>query len=203
MKALVIIDLQNDFIPGGTLAVPDGDAIIDSINALQPQFDLVIATQDWHPLDHASFASNHPGKNTFETIDLDGIPQILWPVHCVQNTTGAQFHPDLHTAKIEAIFRKGTNPKIDSYSGFYDNAHLKSTGLTGYLKEKGVSQLYFCGLAGDYCVSYSVKDALQEGFEAFLIEDATRAINDADFEKAKAEIKQLHGKIVSLKNLFD
>jgi len=178
MKALVIIDLQNDFIPGGSLAVHGGDEIVPIINELQHKFELVIATQDWHPLDHFSFAENHSGKKEFEVIKLNGIDQTLWPVHCVQNSKGAAFSPELNSEKIEAIFRKGTNKEIDSYSGFYDNAHLKSTGLSGYLKDKGVTKLYFCGLAADYCVYYSIMDALNEGFEAILIEDATKAISE-------------------------
>ena len=148
MKTLIIIDVQNDFIPGGSLAVPGGDEIVPLINKLQNKFDWVIATQDWHPEKHSSFAINHEGKKEFETIDWKGQKQVLWPVHCVQNSQGANFHPDLETKKLEAIFRKGTDPEIDSYSGFYDNAHLKSTGLAGYLKEKGATELYFCGLSG-------------------------------------------------------
>jgi len=201
MKALVIIDLQNDFIPGGSLAVPGGDEIVPVINELQHKFDLVIATQDWHPLDHSSFAENHSGKKEFEIIELGGVEQKLWPVHCVQNSEGAQFHPELKTTKVEAIFRKGTNTKIDSYSGFYDNAHLKSTGLSGYFKDKGVSTLYFCGLAAEYCVYFSILDALKEGFEAILIEDATRAISQDDFKNAKKAILHAGGKIVTSSEL--
>ncbi|WP_372917669.1 bifunctional nicotinamidase/pyrazinamidase [Salegentibacter sp.] len=197
MKTLVIIDMQNDFVPGGALAVPQGDEIVSLINKLQNKFDLVIATQDWHPEEHASFAESHPGKEEFESIDLNGTDQILWPVHCVQNSEGAEFHPELENAKIEAIFRKGTDPEIDSYSGFYDNAHLKSTGLAGYLREKGAEELYFCGLAAEYCVYFSVKDALQEGFKAVLIEDATRALDQDDFEKAKKDILEKGGKIIT------
>lgn len=197
MRALVIIDMQNDFIPGGSLAVPEGDKLVPIINNLQEKFDLIIATQDWHPQDHSSFAENHSGKKDFEIIELGGIDQILWPVHCVQNSEGAQFHSDLKTQKLEAIFRKGTNKEIDSYSGFYDNAHLKSTGLSGYLNEKGVSQLYFCGLAAEYCVYFSIIDALKEGFETFLIEDATKAISKTEFEKAKKEILHAGGKIIT------
>ena len=195
MRALVIIDMQNDFIPGGTLAVPGGDEIVPIINELQYKFDLVIATQDWHPRDHSSFAENHPGKKEFENIKLNGMDQKLWPVHCVQNSKGAEFHPELQTEKIEAIFRKGTDKKIDSYSGFYDNAHLKSTGLSGYLKDKGINSLYFCGLAAEYCVYFSIIDALKEGFEATLLEDATRAISEAGFKKAKKAILHAGGKI--------
>lgn len=197
MKTLVIIDVQNDFTPGGALAVPNGDEIVPLINDLQSKFDLVIATQDWHPQGHASFASSHKGKNPFDQIDLDGIDQVLWPDHCVQNTTGAEFHPALKTSKIEAIFRKGTNPKIDSYSGFFDNAHLKSTGLTGYLREKGAKELFFAGLAGDYCVYFSAKDALSEGFNVTLIEDGTRALDEENFKKAKADILSKGGKVIS------
>lgn len=197
MKTLVIIDVQNDFIPGGALAVPKGDEIVPLINDLQPKFDLVIATQDWHPKGHASFASSHEGKKPFDQIDLDGIDQVLWPDHCLQNSDGAEFHPDLKTSKIEAIFRKGTNPKIDSYSGFYDNAHQKSTGLAGFLKEKDAKELYFVGLAGDYCVYFSIKDAIKEGFDVTLIEDGTRSLDQESFEKAKEDILSKGGKIIN------
>ncbi|CAL68132.1 bifunctional nicotinamidase/pyrazinamidase [Christiangramia forsetii] len=201
MRGLVIIDVQNDFMPGGALAVPDGDKIVPIVNDLQKKFDLVIATQDWHPSGHASFASSYENSKEFEIIKLDGLDQVLWPEHCIQNTKGANFHPDLDTSKIEAIFRKGTNKKIDSYSGFYDNAHLKSTGLAGYLKEKGVTELYFVGLAAEYCVYFSIKDALLEGFEAILIEDGTRALRDGDFEKIKVDILRKGGKIIDAKEV--
>lgn len=196
MNTLVIIDVQNDFIPGGSLAVPEGDQIVALINKLQEEFDLVIATQDWHPRDHSSFAANHPGKNEFEKIELHGQEQVLWPVHCVQNSDGAKFHTDLKSAKIETIFRKGTSKEIDSYSGFFDNAHLKSTGLAGYLKEKGTDELFFCGLAAEYCVYFSVMDALKEGFSATLIEDATRPLDVEDFQQAKENILKAGGKII-------
>ena len=201
MKALVIIDVQNDFIPGGALAVPEGFKIVELINRLQPKFDLVIATQDWHPDDHSSFAINHPGKKKFEKITWKGCEQVLWPVHCLQNSWGAKLHPELKTAKIEAIFRKGTDPEIDSYSAFYDNGHQKTTGLVGYLKEKGVDELYFCGLAAEICVYFSVIDALDEGFESTIIEDATRALNPADFENAKKNILEKGGKITISVNI--
>lgn len=202
MKTLVIIDVQNDFIPGGSLAVPEGDQIIELINKLQKEFDLVIATQDWHPRDHSSFAANQPGKKEFEKIEVQGREQVLWPEHCVQNSEGANFHPDLNTAKIEAIFRKGTAKEIDSYSGFYDNAHLKSTGLAGFLKEKGAEELYFCGLAAEYCVYFSVMDALKEGFSTILIEDATRPLDEGNFQKAKENILKAGGKIMKSKELI-
>ena len=202
MKTLVIIDVQNDFIPGGALAVPEGDQIVALINKLQEEFYLVIATQDWHPRDHSSFAANHPGKNEFEKIELHGQEQVLWPVHCVQNSDGAKFHSELKSAKIESIFRKGTSKEIDSYSGFYDNAHLKSTGLAGYLKEKGADELYFCGLAAEYCVYFSVMDALKEGFSATLIEDATRPLDVENFQQAKENILKAKGKIIKSRELI-
>ena len=188
MKALLLVDIQNDFIPGGSLEVPQGDQVVDIANRLQEKFDLVIATQDWHPENHISFAKNHQGKKEFEEIDLNGIKQTLWPNHCVQNTKGAEFHPNLRTEKIEAIFRKGTNPQIDSYSAFFDNAHLKNTGLSGYLKEKGVTKLYFMGLAGDICVYFSIKDALDFNFECVLIENGSKPLNPETFAKQKEEL---------------
>lgn len=201
MKALLLIDIQNDFMPGGALAVPQGNEIVPLVNKLQEKFDLVVATQDWHPAGHASFASSHKGKNEFEVIKLDGLEQVMWPEHCIQNTQGAEFHPELNTSAIEAIFRKGTNKKIDSYSGFYDNAHLKSTGLSGYLKEKEVEELYFAGLAAEYCVYFSIIDALGEGFKSILIEDATRALNKDDYEKARIDILRKGGKVIKAAEL--
>lgn len=187
-RALIVIDMQNDFLPGGSLAVEGGDEIIPVINALIPQFELVIATQDWHPADHKSFASQHPGKEVFEVSDLNGLDQVLWPDHCVQNTTGAEFHADLDFGRVEAIFRKGMDREIDSYSGFFDNGQLKTTGLAGYLKEKKVEELHFCGLAADFCVYYSIKDSLNLGFKAVLHSNATRAI---DVENHKKQLEEL------------
>ncbi len=201
MNALVIIDVQNDFMPGGALAVPEGDEILPLINELQDKFDLVIATQDWHPEEHASFASSHKNAKEFEVIKLDGLDQVLWPEHCIQNSHGAEFHTDLKTASIEAIFRKGTNKRIDSYSGFYDNAHLRSTGLAGYLREKKVKNLFFVGLAAEYCVYFSVIDSLDESFNSVLIEDGTRALNKDDFEKSKIEILRKGGQIIQSSDL--
>src|SRR5690625_1898048 len=188
MKALLLIDIQNDFIPGGSLTVPEGDQVVEIANKLQQKFDLVLATQDWHPSNHISFASNHEGKKEFEEIQLGDLKQTLWPDHCVQNTKGAEFHPDLKTNKIEAIFRKGTDPAIDSYSAFYDNAHLKNTGLSGYLKEKGVKTIYFMGLAGDICVYFSAKDALNLGFECIIIEDGSKPLDTEIFAEKKEEL---------------
>ena len=196
MKALVLVDVQNDFIPGGSLEVPGGDRIIEPINRIQEQFELVIATQDWHPPDHVSFASNHEGLKPFDVIDLNGMDQILWPDHCVQGTEGAQFHPNLETNRIEAVFRKGTSPYIDSYSGFYDNGHQKTTGLAGYLREKGARHLYFGGLAADICVYFTIKDAMEEGFKVTLIEDAVCALIDKDYEDRKRDLRELGADII-------
>lgn len=189
--ALLVIDVQNDFLPGGSLAVADGDQVIPVINKLIPQYDLVVATQDWHPANHKSFASQHEGKKMFEEIELNGMTQRLWPDHCVQGTFGGEFHKDLELNTAEAVFRKGMDPEIDSYSGFYDNGHLKSTGLAGYLKEKGVEEIHFCGIAADYCVYFSIKDALLEGFKTVLIEEATKPIDAESFEKQKIELNKL------------
>ena len=202
MKALLLVDIQNDFLPGGALAVPEGDQIIPLANQLQEKFDLVVATQDWHPANHKSFASNHQGKHTFDIIELHGMEQILWPDHCVQGTAGADFSENLNMDKVEAIFRKGMNPEIDSYSGFYDNGHLKSTALADYLRGKQVTEVYLAGLAGDYCVYFSAKDALREGFKAIIIEDATRAIDAVGFERAKADILAKGGSIIQSSSLL-
>lgn len=176
-KVLVLVDIQNDFIPGGALAVDKGDEIIPIVNLLQKKFELVVATQDWHPANHKSFASNNGGKKPGDIIDLNGLPQILWPDHCVQGSEGAEFHKDLHREKWAAIFQKGKNPEIDSYSGFYDNARRGDTGMGAYLKEKGVEQVFICGLALDYCVKFTAMDSESLGFDTMVITDATRAVN--------------------------
>jgi nicotinamidase/pyrazinamidase len=192
MKALILVDIQYDFLLGGALAVPDGDKVIPVANRLQPAFPLVVATQDWHPANHGSFAAAHPGKKPFEQIELNGLPQTLWPVHCVQNTRGAALATSLKQDQIAKIFRKGTDPRIDSYSGLYDNGHRKSTGLGEWLKEQGVKELYVCGLATDYCVRFTALDAVQFGFETRLIEDASRGVNlcPGDVKDAIAEIRR-------------
>jgi len=190
MKTLIIIDAQNDFMPGGALEVKDGDEIVPKINSVFSKFDLIIATQDWHPKDHKSFASNHSGKNTFDTIILNGLEQTLWPNHCVQGSDGAKFHSELNTKPIEAIFRKGMNPEIDSYSGFYDNDHQKNTGLAGYLRDKGADDLYFCGLAADICVYFSMIDALKENFNVSLLKQATKPLNPEEFSIQIDELKK-------------
>src|ERR1043166_9221633 len=165
MHALIIVDIQNDFLPGGALAVPSGDAVIAIINELQSNFPLVVATQDWHPANHGSFAAMHRGKKPFDQIELNGVPQTLWPVHCVQNTPGAALAANLRQEHIVKIFQKGTDPRIDSYSGFFDNGHRKSTGLGEWLKANGVDEVTVCGLAPEYCGKFTVLDAPQSGFK--------------------------------------
>lgn len=191
MKALLLIDIQNDFMPGGALAVPGGDKVIPIVNGLMPQFELVVATQDWHPADHGSFAANHPGRDVYEVVDLDGLPQTLWPVHCVQNTGGALFAPGLDTRQIERVFNKGMNPKIDSYSGLFDNGRRASTGLGEWLRERGVTHLTMAGVATDYCVKFTVLDALREGFAVQVATAACRGVNlsPGDAEKAIEEMR--------------
>lgn len=177
MKALILVDIQNDFLPKGALAVPDGDKIIPIVNRLQTMFPLVVATQDWHPSNHGSFAANHPGRSAFEQIQLNGLPQTLWPVHCVQNTRGAELAPGLNRERITKIFPKGTDAGIDSYSGLFDNGHRKSTGLGDWLKTQGVTDVFVCGLATDYCVKFTALDAAQMGFKTSFIADASRGVN--------------------------
>jgi len=177
MKALILVDIQNDFLPGGALAVPDGDQIIPRLNQLQMIFPLVVATQDWHPPNHGSFAASHPGKQVFEQIELNGLPQTLWPVHCVQNTPGAALAQALNRERIARVFPKGTDAGIDSYSGLFDNGHRKSTGLGEWLKSQGVTDVFVCGLATDYCVKFTALDAVRMGFKTHLIEDASRGVN--------------------------
>ena len=177
MIALNVTDIQNDFIPGGALAVPEGDKIVPIVNRLLPRFDIVIATQDWHPPNHGSYAANHPGKKPGDVIDLNGLRQILWPVQCVQNSSGAAFAPGLHGRAIAEVFQKGTDPGIDSYSGFFDNGHRKATGLADFLKARNVTDLYLAGLATDYCIKFTALDAVALGFKTHVIEDACRGIN--------------------------
>lgn len=197
MKTLIIVDVQNDFIPGGSLAVPNGDEIVPVINALQGRFDLVVATQDWHPPDHVSFASHHEGSKPFDQIELNGMPQTLWPDHCVRGTRGAEFHPMLDLKLAEAIFRKGMDPEIDSYSGFFDNGRKKQTGLAGYLREKEATDLYFCGLAAEICVAFTVKDALKLGFAATLIDDATRPFDPTASQRTNRDLLSRGAKFIS------
>jgi nicotinamidase/pyrazinamidase len=175
--ALIVIDLQADFCPGGALAVSEGDAIVGRVNALMAQAGTVVLTQDWHPAGHASFASSHPGRAPFETVAMPYGPQVLWPDHCVQGTPGAAFHPALDTTRAAAIIRKGMSPGIDSYSAFFENDRTTPTGLAGWLRERGIARLSFAGLATDYCVAWSALDAVREGFAAEVILPACRAID--------------------------
>ena len=177
MKTLLLIDIQNDFLPGGALAVPEGDVIVPRINEILPQYDLIVATQDWHPIDHASFAVNHPGRSLYEQIDLDGLPQTLWPAHCIQNTGGALFAPSLDTRRIAQVFQKGTHRSIDSYSGFYDNGHRAATGMADWLRASGITEFAVAGLATDYCVKFTVLDGLREGFEVEVLTSLCRGVN--------------------------
>ena len=185
-RALILVDIQNDFIPGGALAVNHGDEVVPVANAVQPRFDLVVATQDWHPADHGSFASQHEGRKPGELSELAGLPQVLWPDHCVQGSHGAEFHRDLDLSRVAKVFRKGTDPAIDSYSGFFDNGHRKSTGLGDYLREQNVTGVYVLGLATDYCVKWTALDAVQLGFRTHLIEDGARGVELSPGDLAKA-----------------
>ena len=175
--ALLVIDLQNDFCPGGSLAIAGGDEIVPTVNALAARFDAVILTQDWHPAGHISFASAHPGAEPYSAIDAPYGPQALWPDHCVQNTAGAAFHPARAVPHAELILRKGFRADIDSYSAFLENDHFTPTGLAGYLRERGLRRLFLCGLAYDFCVRHSAIDGTALDFECLVIEDATRAVN--------------------------
>jgi nicotinamidase/pyrazinamidase len=174
---LLTIDVQNDFCPGGALAVADGDAVVPVVNRLAQRFDHVVLTQDWHPPGHSSFATSHAGSAPFETIEMSYGPQTLWPDHCVQGTPGAAFHPQLMTEKAELVIRKGFRPAIDSYSAFFENDRTTPTGLSGYLRERGLKRIFMAGLATDYCVNYSALDARRLGFDTVVVRSACRAID--------------------------
>jgi nicotinamidase/pyrazinamidase len=193
MKALILVDLQNDFCALGALEVKDGNAVVPIANSLMDAklFDLVIATQDWHPANHKSFAANHLFRKPGQVIDLNGLPQVLWPIHCVQDSFGSEFVDELNADLIDTIFQKGTDVEIDSYSGFFDNGKLKSTGLGAFLKEKEVEEVYVLGLATDYCVKFTALDANDLGFKTYLVEDACRGVdlNEGDVSKALDEMK--------------
>jgi nicotinamidase/pyrazinamidase len=186
LNALILTDIQNDFVPGGALAVNEGGQIVPIVNRLQSHFDLVVATQDWHTANHGSFAANHPGKKPGNVIDLDGLPQILWPVHCVQNTVGAAFVPALDMKQVAEVFQKGTDPRIDSYSSFFDNEHRKATGLGDFLKARRVTDVFIAGLTTDYCVKFSALDAIRLGFKTHVIEEACRGVNLKEDDAANA-----------------
>lgn len=203
MKALLIVDIQNDFCPGGALAVPEGDRIIPVVNRLSQEFDAVLQTQDWHPAGHSSFASSHSGKNPYDTIELGYGTQVLWPDHCVQGTKGAEFHPDLETLRTDVVIRKGFRKSIDSYSTFYENDQKTATGLTGYLKERGITELVVTGLATDFCVKWSVLDGLKEGFAITVVEDAVAGIDiDGSVDAAWSEMTKAGASVVRSEDLL-
>ncbi len=192
--ALIVVDVQNDFIPGGSLPVPEGDIIIPGVNALMEKFNdrggRVILTQDWHPPGHASFASAHPGKKPFDPIEgVEGIGPVLWPDHCVQGSKGAEFHPNLDASKAHAIIRKGYLKNVDGYSGFVNNDKKTKTGLEGFLKENGIKRIFVCGLALDYCVYWTATDGKKNGFEVFVVQDLTRGIASDSIEKAMKDME--------------
>jgi nicotinamidase/pyrazinamidase len=176
-RALIVTDVQNDFCPGGALAVPGGDQVVPVINRIMDGFGVVVATQDWHPRHHLSFASNHTGRKPFDTVPSGGMEQVLWPDHCVQGTRGAEFHPGLNTDPAHLIIRKGTDPDIDSYSTFIENDRKRITGIEGYLRSLGITEVYLCGLATDFCVLYSALDAAALGFSTLVVIDACRGID--------------------------
>lgn len=191
MKALILVDVQRDFMPGGGLPVEDGDQIVPVINGILSQYPLIAATQDWHPPGHRSFASSHPGHEPMDTIDLNGLEQVLWPDHCVQGTDGAAFHKELDMNPVAAIFRKGTDPEVDSYSGFFDNGHRHKTGLAEWLHSMEVDEVHVAGLAAEVCVAYSARDAAELGFKVAVIEDAVMALSDEAMQSTKEDLTQL------------
>ncbi|HEX7009218.1 MAG TPA: bifunctional nicotinamidase/pyrazinamidase [Phycisphaeraceae bacterium] len=203
-NALIVVDMQNDFTPAtdrkpaGALAVPQGNDVVPLINSLMDRFDLVVATQDWHPPDHLSFASQHPGRKVGEVIELDGLTQVLWPDHCVQETPGAAFVPDLETHKIDHVVRKGTDRHIDSYSAFFDNGRRKATNLARFLRERDIANVYVAGLATDYCVKATALDARRLGFNVYVVRDACRAVNlkPTDEEEAIQAMREAGAKVM-------
>lgn len=197
MRALIVVDVQNDFCPGGALAVPEGDAVVPVINRLLPHFDCVVQTQDWHPADHASFASSHEGCDPFDTVEVTYGEQVLWPDHCVQGSEGAAFHPELETRPTQLIVRKGFRRTIDSYSAFRENDQETTTGLAGYLRERGVEELVVTGLATDYCVKWTVLDGLREGYRVQVVSDAVRGIEEQTVEQAWKEMEEAGARIVT------
>lgn len=193
-SALILVDLQNDFFPGGSLGVPFADKIFPLANDIQDYFSLIVATKDWHPENHGSFVSNHPDHQLHDIVELNGVLQILWPPHCIQGSKGAEFHPTLRQDKIHKVIHKGTDPKIDSYSTFFDNAHLKHTGLDAFLKEHHIKNVFIMGLATDYCVLYSVLDAIKLGFNTYVIVDGSFGINakEGDVERSLKKMQEMN-----------
>jgi nicotinamidase/pyrazinamidase len=204
MKALLIIDVQNDFLPGGALAVNEGDQVIPVINRLQEKFDFIVATQDWHPADHGSFAAHYSGKSPGDLVQLGNLDQVLWPVHCVQGSEGAKFPENLNQLHWKKVFRKGSNPFVDSYSGFYDNDRRENTGLGQYLKDNGIEEIFVTGLATDYCVKFTVLDAIKLGFETTVIKDATKAVNLSpdDYDNALKDMTKAGAEVVDSSSLL-
>ena len=199
-KAFLVVDIQNDFLPGGALGVEEGSQVVHLINKLMKQpFELIVASKDWHPANHGSFAEMHAGKKVGEHISLRGLDQILWPVHCVQGSKGAEFSEALDQDHFDKVFQKGTDEEIDSYSAFFDNGHLKETGMGDYLKQQQVTDLYIAGLTTDFCVKYSVLDALKLGFNAHVIRDACKPVNlsPGDEEKAVEEMKNAGASVLT------
>ena len=187
--ALIVVDDQNDFCPGGALAVDGGDAVVPLVNAIAPRFAIRVLTQDWHPADHRSFAANHPGAAPFSSVEMPYGPQVLWPVHCVQGSRGADFHPGLDTTRADIVIRKGFRPEIDSYSAFFENDRTTPTGLGGYLRERGATEVWLAGLATDFCVGFSALDAARLGFRVTLLTDAARAIDlDGSLGRAMSDM---------------
>ena len=202
-RALILVDIQNDFMPTGALPVADGHAVVPVANALIAEFDTVVATQDWHPANHGSFASQHAGKSPYELIDLNGLEQVLWPDHCVQGSEGAKFVAGLNVDGISAVFPKGTDPSVDSYSGFFDNGHRRDTGLAAWLRERDIERLWVLGVATDYCVKFTVLDALREGFDTSLVIDGCRGVNmnEGDVDAAIEAMREAGAKIVESRSV--
>ncbi len=203
MDALLVVDVQNDFCPGGALAVPDGDQVVPVINRLAGLFEVVLHTQDWHPAGHHSFASSHEGKKPYDVIQMDYGTQVLWPDHCIQGTTGSRFHSELNVTPSQLVLRKGFRREIDSYSAFFENDHKTVTGLSGYLQNRGISKLYVTGLAADFCVKWTVLDAIKEGFHVNVVEDAVRGIDlDGSLEQAWQEMLGAGARKISSETLL-
>jgi len=202
-SALLVIDVQRDFCPGGALEVRDGDAVVPVINRISREFATVVATRDWHPADHISFASSHPGKKVLETVYIGGITQVLWPAHCMAGSPGADFHPELDHAPISLIVHKGKNSGMDSYSAFFENDRKTSTGLAGWLRELGIQELAVCGLATDYCVKFSVLDALALGFQVRVVSDAVRGVDlpAGSADEALREMRERGASVMTSENL--
>lgn len=204
MRALLLVDLQNDFMPFGALPVADGDAVVPVANELMERFSLVVATQDWHPANHGSFASNHPGASAGDVVDLFGLEQVLWPSHCVQGTPGASFHSALDVGGVDHVIRKGTDPSVDSYSAFFDNGHRNDTGLAAFLEERGAEDIVVMGLATDYCVKATVLDACSFGFAVTVVMDGCRAVElqDGDGDRAFAQMRSAGARTIALADLI-